>query len=87
MGLVSMVKTLGVVACQMAKPFTDKGYSAKQNVKNDDDNISMQIIIHNIIGKSIITLLNKLPYLSNSEHFKSRYIHLVIKVLKFQYGF
>ena len=36
MGLVSEVKTLGVMVSQKAKPSTGRGYFALQNVKNDD---------------------------------------------------
>ena len=39
-----------------------------------------------INGESIITTLNKLPYMSDSRHLKSRYVHIMIKLLKVKYG-
>ena len=66
---------------QMAKPYTDKVYFTKQNVKmaTMHNNRNMQMSILNVNGKSIITLLNKVPYLSDSRHLKSRYLQRVIK--------
>ena len=46
------------------------------------DNRNVYISILKINGESIITLLNKLPYLFNSRHPTKRYVHVVIKSLK-----
>ena len=49
------------------------------------NNRNIQINILNINGKSIITLLNKLTYLSDSKLLKSRYVDIAIKSLKIEY--
>ena len=48
------------------------------------NNRKLKISILEINIKSITTLLNKLPYLSNSRHPKSSYVHVVIKLLKIE---
>ena len=50
------------------------------------NNRNMYISILEINRKSIIILLNKLPYLSDSRHLKSRYVHISVKSLKVCYG-
>ena len=71
----------------MTKPSTDKVYFAKYNVKMTVtlNNRNIQIGIIELNRKSIITLLNKLPYLSDSMHPKTKYVDLAIKLLKIEY--
>ena len=45
-----------------------------------------KISILQLSTKNIITLLNKLSYLSDSKHLESRYAHIAIKLLKIEYG-
>ena len=56
----------------MSKPYTNEIYFAKQNVKMMImlSNSNMQTEILKINRESIVTLLNKLPYLSDSRHLK-----------------
>ena len=70
----------------MAKPSTHKVYSTKQIAKMTVifQNRNVQMSILKITGESIVTLLNKLPYLLNSGHHKSQYRHIVIKLLKIE---
>ena len=49
------------------------------------NNRSMQINILEINRKSITTLLNKFPYLSDIWHLKSRYVHVATEELKTEY--
>ena len=48
-------------------------------------NRNMEISVLNINRKSIITFLNRLPYLSAIRHPKCRYLHVEIKSLKIEY--
>ena len=75
----------------MAKLSTDKVYSAKQIAKKEKkktvmmlDNRNIQVSTLKINGRNIITLLNKLPYLFNSRHPKSTYMHVVTKLIIIQ---
>ena len=70
----------------MANPSTNKVYFAKQNVKimMIFYNENVQISILEINKESIITLLNKLPYLSDNIHLKSRYVHVTTELLKIE---
>ena len=65
---------------QMARPSTIKVYFAKQTLKIAMllNNMNMQICVNEIKRKSVITLLNKVQYLSGSRHLKNKYIHVVI---------
>ena len=47
---------------------------------------NMQMSILEINGESIITMLNKLPHMSDSRHLKRRYMQIMIKLLKIKYG-
>ena len=49
------------------------------------NNRNMQVSILKINGKNIITMLNELPYLSDSRHLKIMYVYIVIKSLKIEY--
>ena len=66
---------------------TDTAYFAKQIIKTVMmlNNRNMYISILEINGGSIITMLNKLPYMSNSRHLKRMDVQITIKVLKFKY--
>ena len=48
--------------------------------------MSMQIGILEMNTKSKITLLNQLPYLSDSRYLKGRYVHIATESLKTEYG-
>ena len=50
------------------------------------NNRNMQLSILEINRKSMLTMLNKLPYLSDSRHLKSMYVHKEIKSLEIKYG-
>ena len=49
------------------------------------NNRNMQISILEINRKSKFTLLNRLLYLCDSRHLKSRYGHVTIKVFEIEY--
>ena len=88
MGFVSEVETLGAIAPQKSKPSTDNFCVVKQTTKMTVmlNNWNMQISILVINRNSIISLLNKKPYLSDSRHLKGRYVNITIKMLKVEYG-
>ena len=72
----------------MVKPSSDKVFIAKQHVNMMMmlNHRNMQISVLEINTESIITPLNKLPYLTDSRHLKCRYVHLVIKSLHMECG-
>ena len=84
MCLIGEVKTLGATASPHGKT-TDMVYFNNHYVKTMImlNSRNRKISILEIKRKSIITLLNKQPYLSHSRHLESRYV--AIKSLKNEY--
>ena len=71
----------------MAKPSTEKVYFAKQMQKMMMmlNSKSVQISTPDINGECIMTLLNKLMYLSDNSHVKCRYVHIAVELLKTEF--
>ena len=88
MGLVSEVRTLGAIASPNDKNvplirFVLLNKTEKAVLMLNNRNMFISIL--QINRKSIITQLNKLPYLSNSRHLKSRNGDIVVKLLMVKY--
>ena len=66
----------------MVKPSIDKVYTATQTVRNSDDTLQKEFASKHPEDKlkNLIIWLDKLSCLSESQHLKSRYVHIVIKL-------
>ena len=72
----------------MAEFSTDKVYFVKQNLKITVtlNNRNMQLRVIETNRKSIITLMSKLQYLSDSRPLKGRHVHVPTELLKTEFG-